>query len=86
MNDIARVYEIMSSWHSRLLEVECISVFVFSDEMRIRIDWRGDEERAVYTKIFTKEELESIPVFDNLDEAWLMDVENKYKIWEVGEE
>lgn len=84
MNDFQKVYEIMNRWKSRFPNVECVSIFLFHDELRIRVDWQHPTQFVSCVKVFTVEELDVISV--DLEEAIMQDMENDYMKWEVGEE
>lgn len=86
MNSINRLYEILEEWRAHFQGVDCISVMDFGDELRIRIDWKGDNNHPYYTHIFTKEDLKDLEWFNFADTFLLNNIETQYKKWEVGEE
>lgn len=57
----------------------------FGDELRIRIDWKGDNH-PYYTHILTQQQLKDMEWFNFADTFILDNIESAYRKWEVGEE
>lgn len=87
MNSINRLYEILEEWRTHFQGVDCISVMDFGDELRIRVDWKSNNDNsAYYVHVFTQSQLKDLEWFNFADKFLLNNIETAYKKWEVGEE
>jgi hypothetical protein len=81
-----KLYNILKEWYNKFPNINSISIILFDDEMRLRIDWKGEYEHASYTQRFTLQQLEDMQWFTDIDKYLIEEIENLYKQWEVGEE
>lgn len=76
------IYKKLEEWRKQFADAECVSFFVFNDSIRVRVDWKN----ANYTEFIPKDMIEVSKNFQNYDDVLFNKIENKYKVWEVGEE
>ena len=76
------IYEKLEGLRKRFANAECVSFFVFEDSVRVRIDWKD----CNYTEFIPKDMIQVSKQFQNYDDVLFNKIENKYKVWEVGEE
>lgn len=77
------VYENMKSWQDRFPNLRCISLFLFENEMRVRIDWMNDIH---YVYIIPQIALDTHNNLDAFGNMILSEAERQYRVHEVGEE
>ena len=82
MSCLDLVYENMKNWRDNFPGINCVSVFLFEDQLRVRIDWL---DGMSYTYVIPKLALE-IQELDIFGDMILSEAEKAYKIHTVGEE
>ena len=76
------VYDNMKEWRDRFPGIKCVSVFLFNNEMRIRIDWMDDN---AYTYVIPQTAID-LQNLNDFGEMIFSEAEKAYKIHTVGEE
>jgi hypothetical protein len=83
-NNLETLHQILKKWYGRFPNVECISVFMTGDKIRLRVDWKNNFQFVWCTKEFSLEEMNFAYYMD--EEKILQEIEDAYMRWEVGEE
>jgi len=86
MNDLYLIYSKLQKWPEKFDNLVCVSIFLFKDEFRFRLDWKQGDEMPNYVNIYTLEQMENIQWFEEYESFLMEKAENAYKVWEVGEE
>lgn len=94
MNNLTKIFTILKEWRKELPNVDAISVILFDDELRLRVDFlaiqdtgvAGEARKAFFSVKYLYEQLESLVPFIQTDEYILNQIRDAYKKWEVGEE
>ena len=81
MSGLDLIYENMKSWQEKFPNLKCLSIFLFEDQMRVRIDWHD----AQYTYVIPQTALNEQDL-DKFGEMILSEAERQYRILTVGEE